>query len=369
MDEAARVRRSGGSVPDSAEVVLVECGSRADAARRGKAEKDWRVYPKFRHNLWATFDDRPEITYLTVSHGTFEVPTADARRVLEIRSHCTGHNTIETIAERSGVDAGTVARIVVSLHEAGMTRPPYRPFASMTEDDIREVLFAACHIWGEQLCDSGIRLKLARGKLPRSVVVGWLLEMNHYLRAFPAAVAVAARHATGELKAVLDDYTARERGYAPVAIESLSALGLAAAEIQSSIPLVSTRLIDLLMRELFTIAPCSALLLGAIVEARNPKHDEVGSLFKTLSEAYDVSPRAFTSIQRQMMIDAQRHRARLATEYSHLIALESEEQLHEVVNKLHDIKHAFDLQQLEIEEYYNKRGNYIPRQYVDFFGI
>ena len=43
--------------------------------------------------------------------------------------------------------------------------------------------------------------------------------------------------------------------------------------------------------------------------------------------------------------------------------------LHDVVNKLHDIKHAFDLQKLEIKDYYDKTGNYLPRQYVDFFAI
>lgn len=43
--------------------------------------------------------------------------------------------------------------------------------------------------------------------------------------------------------------------------------------------------------------------------------------------------------------------------------------LHIIINKLHDIKHAFDLQKIEIENYYGKVGNYLPRQFVDFFAI
>jgi hypothetical protein len=53
----------------------------------------------------------------------------------------------------------------------------------------------------------------------------------------------------------------------------------------------------------------------------------------------------------------------------HLITVGSEAALHRLVNRLHDIKHAFDLQKLEIVHYYSNVGNYVPRQFVDYFAI
>lgn len=41
----------------------------------------------------------------------------------------------------------------------------------------------------------------------------------------------------------------------------------------------------------------------------------------------------------------------------------------DILNMIHDIKHAFDLQKLEIIEYYSHVGNYFPRQKVDYFGV
>lgn len=332
-------------------------------------DKDWRTYPKFRHNLWTAFAAEPETTYLTVSQGVYEVPTPEAQRFLSIRSHCTGHNTIAEIARRSGVAENSVTEIVTSLHEADVTRPQYRRFADMTQDDLRDVLFAACRIWGEQLRETGMGPKLASGAVDRNVVIGWVLEMNHYVRNFPAAVAVAASHATGELQAVLADYAAQEFGHESFVVGSLVKLGFTAAEAETSIPLVSTRLIDLLMRELFAMLPCAALLLASIVEAGELEDGEAQSFFDTLAEKYSLPIEAFAPIQEHMIIDSQLGHAELAEKYRHLITIGSEEHLHEVMNKLHDIKHAFDLQQMEIEHYYSQRGNYIPRQYVDFFGI
>ena len=60
----------------------------------------------------------------------------------------------------------------------------------------------------------------------------------------------------------------------------------------------------------------------------------------------------------------QRSKSFLAAE-----AIRDEQTLHDIVNKLHDLKHAFDVQKLEIEHYYARKGNYVPRQFVDFFAV
>ncbi len=109
-------------------------------------EKDWVKYPKFRHNLWTNFADEPEITYLTVSHGKFEVSTEEATEFLKIRGFCTGHHSIEQIAHKSGLAEQRTKEIVNSLVEGDVLRVPQKSFEQLSEQDIQQTLLAATRI-------------------------------------------------------------------------------------------------------------------------------------------------------------------------------------------------------------------------------
>jgi hypothetical protein len=338
-------------------------------AEFAKLAKDWSKLPKFRHNLWTNYADAPDVTFLVVSHGKFEVPKSEAETFYRLRTHCTGHHTIAEVAAKSGVPEKQTREMLHALMESGISRPTYRPLAEMTEDEIREVLFAACRIWGEQLAETYIAARIQEGKVPKEVFRGWLLETYHYIRAFPDAVAVAAKHAKGELAEVLTEYARQERGHEAFILKCLVATGFKKEEVLESHPLVSTRLIDLLMREMFADAPASALLLAAVVEAGEMEEGERSEFRLAVSRHYDLPESALLPFEEHVAIDAEFEHGKLAEKYAHLIRFEGEAQVHNVVNRMHDIKHAFDVQSLEIADYYSHMGNYIPRQFVDFFGV
>lgn len=336
---------------------------------REKLSKNWLTHPKLRHNLWTVFDEEPDKTYLTVSHGTFEVPTQEAQTFLKMRRYCTGHNSVDAIIGKSRLNADCVRDILDSLAKADIFRPPYRGFHEMSDEERRSVLFDACRIWAEQMAETTLAVEIRSGDVPRSVVVGWLLETYHYIKTFPETIAYAARHADGQLREVLEAYASQERGHEAYVVRCLRALGFGDAEIDGSIPLVSTRLIDLLMRELFARTPMAALLVAAIVEADDLSDDEADSFRSAVARNYGFDADTLLPLQEHMMIDARLGHAELARRNAHLITVRDEDELHHLVNALHDIKHAFDLQKLEIMEYYSKSGNYIPRQFVDFFAV
>jgi hypothetical protein len=334
-----------------------------------KLAKDWAVYPKFRHNLWTTYDDQPDVTYLVVSHSKFEIPKSEADTFLRFRGHCTGHHTIPEIARKSEVAEETTRAIVASLIDAQVSRPAYRPLSTMTAEEIRSVLFAACRIWGEQLSETYIAADIKAGKLSADVMRGWLLETYHYIRNFPDAVAEAAAHATGELRDVLTEYARQERGHETFILKCLKNMGFKAEEVEDSIPLVSTRLVDMLMRELFRAAPAAALLVAAVVEAQDLQVEDATAFREAIQAHYGVPADALLPLQEHMLIDAELGHGQLMTKYAHLIDFKDETLVHNVVNRMHDIKHAFDLQSLEISSYYAHPGNYVPRQFVDFFAV
>jgi len=334
-----------------------------------KLAKDWVSQPKFRHNLWTTYDDQPDTTYLVVSHGKFEIPKQEADTFLKMRTHCTGYHSVPEIARRSGVEQEQAKAIIDALIAEGIGRPAYRSLSEMTEEETREVLFAACRIWGEQLSETYLASDIRAGKVPREVVIGWLLETYHYIRAFPYAIAHAAKHATGELAQVLTEYATQEQGHEAFILQSLVSLGFKREEVVDSLPLVSTRLVDMLMRELFADAPAAALLVAAVVEAGDLDDSEANDFCAGVATHYDFPEGALTPFKEHMLIDARLGHGKLHERHAELIHFRDENQIHNVVNRMHDIKHAFDLQSLEIAHYYSRVGNYVPRQFVDFFAV
>lgn len=332
-------------------------------------EKDWKQFPKFRHNLWTNFVDEPDVSYLSVSHGKFKVASADASEFLQMRGFCTGHNSLEEISQRSGLPLERTNEIVQSLVDCDILRRPLQAFETLDTSEIRAMLLAASDIWADQLRETHIAVDIFNGATSRQVAIGWLMETYHYIRCFPFALHIAAESATGELKDVLLEYASQEYGHEIFVEQTLLRLGVRIEEVRNSIPLVTTRLIDLLMRELFAATPCAALLLAAIVEADDFTEDELPRLQSDFSRHYDAPQDCLTPLFQHSQIDSELGHGKLAERYSHLLSFSNAHELHETINRLHDIKHAFDAQKLEIKEYYGRQGNYFPRQYVDFFSI
>ncbi|TAK74622.1 MAG: hypothetical protein EPO11_06625 [Gammaproteobacteria bacterium] len=332
-------------------------------------EKDFKVFPKFRHNLWTSYEDVPDMTCLTVSHGVYEVPTEEASKFLKIRSFCTGYNNIVGIAEKSKIPIDEIQSIVDSLIEIDALHLPFKPLEILTKQEIIYTLDAATKIWSEQLYDTHISRDIFLGKTSKNVVIGWLLETYHYVKSFPDALEIASNHAGGKLKEILIEYTKQEKGHEWFILQSLLKAGLSKQEIENSIPLISTRTIDFLFKELFSLEPCAVLLVARIIEAEDFDVNSANEVAKILYEIHGFPIDMLKSFFDHVEVDSKLGHHQLLENNLKLLEEINPCRLHDIVNKLHDIKHAFDLQKLEIKDYYDKIGNYLPRQYVDFFAI
>jgi thiaminase len=328
---------------------------------------DSKTYPKFRENIWR-FSADSEKAYLITSDEAFEVGADDVKTFLKIRSHCTGHNSIADISEKSGVDAEKVESIIDSLSEIGITYPSVQP------DDSNEVVnkkfMNLCEIWAEELKINFIGNKLMEGKLPKEALIGWLIEMYHYISDFPAAIDVAVDHAEGELKTLLIKYANEERHHNVYVLRTLKNLGIKEEEVKSSTPMLSTRLVAFIMRDLFQLCPSSVLLMAALVEANEVEEDKLDIFNEKMKEHYNTPDKAFKPYFDHQDIDAKLGHVNLLKDNLHLLQFDSKETRDLVVNKLHDLKHAFDLMGLEIEDYYKEMtGKYFPRQPIYFGAI
>ncbi len=327
-------------------------------------------FPRLRENVWHINPAR-ETALLITSGEAYDVPTAPALQFLRMRSYCTGHHSVEAIAEKSGLAVPDVNALLGSLEPAGIIYSG-ADVENMqpTREQARERLRRACRIWSDELRLSYIGNEFASGALPKPVLVGWLLEMYHYIKDFPDAIEHGAQHATGRLREVLTDYAAEERGHEGFVLETLVNLGVTREEVRTSIPLLSTRLVGFLMRELFELEPASALMAAAVVEAQEFDEGQIEAFKASLERHYGVEARAFDPYFRHQQIDVGLGHAELLAEHIELVEIEDRGRLDEVVNKLHDLKHAFDLQGIEVKAYYTElNGKYVPRQAVEYESI
>ncbi|CAM2005606.1 iron-containing redox enzyme family protein [Acanthopleuribacter pedis] len=327
------------------------------------------TYPRLRENVWHIVPSHEEALLITAD-GQYEVPTEEALTFLKMRSYCNGHHTLEAVAERSGLSLEKVRDVIQSLDQIQVVRGPEEATGQLDVTVVRQKFKTICDIWAGELQAGYIGNDFVRGDLPKEALIGWLLEMYHYISDFPHAIQHAANHAEGELKKVLDRYAQEEMNHDVFVLRTLEKLGVSEAEARASTPMLSTRMIGFTMRELYEIEPSTVLMVAAMLEAQEFNEEAIEHFKQKLAGFYGIDPAAFKPYFDHQEIDVGLGHAELLNDNLHLIEVTDVEKLNVITNKLHDIKHAFDLQGVEIREYYQSlNGKYIPRQKVDFAAI
>ena len=332
-------------------------------------DRDFVLYPKFRHNLWLRSEDCPELTYLTVSNGVYEVPSEQADKFLSIRSYCTGYNTVEEISRRSGVCVEEIKQIVAPFQEAHITHPRIRKIDLLSEKNVEKALLTLSELFGEHLAETNITLDILSGKLKKEAVLGWLCETYHYIKFFPDTLRIALTHAKGKMRKIIEKYAQQEDGHESFILKTLTAIGFSKEEIEKSVPLVSTKTIKFILEDLFSYEPASVFIVASIIESAQYDDFSRRKFAKTMQKIYEFPLKMWDPFFKHIEIDSEFQHQQLLRENIFFVRKINKNKLNDMVNKLHDLKHAFDLQKLEIINHYSNLGSYIPRQFVNFFSI
>ncbi|WP_186645482.1 iron-containing redox enzyme family protein [Fluviispira vulneris] len=333
-------------------------------------EKKYIIRPKFIHNLWTTYESKKDFSYLTFIDNDYEVPIKKADEFLKFRGACTGHNSIDIISKRTGVDKNKIIEIVKEFDGIGMIRPNEIPMDTFSDEQVYNKFYAACNLWTEQLDDTSLFTLILEGKQTLQTFHGFLLETYHYIKIFPEIINSACKATEDqELKEILYKYYKQELGHEEFILRSLLELGFTRAEVETSVPLVSTQNILGLMKNLFTEYPFSVFLVARMIEAEGFDDKAAQNTNEKIAKIFDIPPHVLKTFFEHNKIDYELGHHKLLDDHKRFVHLNNKEDAHFILNAMHDIKHAFDLQKLEIINYYNILGNYIPRQKVDFFGV
>jgi hypothetical protein len=328
-----------------------------------------RPHPSLRENIWH-IDLDTETAMLITSEASYEVPRDDALRFLRMRSHCTGWNSPQEIARKSGLAVEEVDSILGALREVGVVDNGERARAELAPDDVARTLIKICRIWSDELRLGYVGNEVIAGHLPKNALLGWLVEMYHYIKDFPFAIEHATRFAQGPLRDVLTTYANQEKGHEVFVLRTLRNLGVKPEEVETATPLLSTRTVAFLMRELFELEPAATLLMAALVEAQEFDEAQGRAFRQRLLELYDIPLESFQPFFEHQQIDVNMGHAELLEKNVALVQIGDRGRLDQVINKLHDLKHAFELQTLEIKSYYGTLdGKYFPRQAMRYAAL
>jgi pyrroloquinoline quinone (PQQ) biosynthesis protein C len=319
-----------------------------------------------RENLWEIRCDDP-VSYVETPDGLFEVDTDLAVFFQRVRSHCTRYSTMDSISSRSGVPAKDVESVLASIGGIGLIIDGN---AQLNRTRF-EVVKRAVDMWASELQRDFIANCLLEDGCDRRLLEGWLLETYHYVKDFPEAIAEAASQATSsELRYVLMRYADQERGHESFVLDCLTRIGFGCDEVRESRPLLSTQLVAHKMRDLFRVDPSAALLMAAMVEARDFEPSNANELREEIELHHGLPANALQPYFDHQRIDFQLRHHALLEDHSGLLNLHDDTLLDAMIDGLHDVKHAFDLQGIEICSYYRPdRGNYVPRQPMSFAAL
>jgi hypothetical protein len=332
-------------------------------------KKKYFINPKFIHNLWTTYHE-DEYFYLEFAGGTYQVAPKEAAQFMAIRKYCTGYHSIEDISKKSQISVDQIEDIVKSLAGIGLLRQDESDISELTHDEIYDKLFTACGLWRDQIENFHIMNNFLRGEYGLQVFQGSLLESYHYIKDFPLVIKSAIDSTSDEnMKTILKNYYQQELGHEKFIISTLKNTGLSQQEVVESTPLVSTQNIINLMTNLVSKFPFAIFLIAQLVETDEYDIDEVKLTKSTITKLYSIPEHSLDPYFDHIKLDYEMRHFALMKENKQYIKLQNNNDIDFILNSLHDIKHSFDLQKLEIIDYYSKEGNYFPRQKIDYFGI
>jgi pyrroloquinoline quinone (PQQ) biosynthesis protein C len=328
------------------------------------------MFPKLRENIWH-ISLQSDTALLVTSRASFEVDRDDALKFVRMRSFCTGVHSVDDIACKSGLTVEEVSSILASLRDAEVLCPAPGASEPPSLDEIRSTVLKIVGIWSEELRGGYIGNEFLRGQLTRTALAGWLVEMYHYIKDFPWAIEHGAKHTpAGKLRDVLVNYANQEKNHEEFVVKTLVNLGLKREEVKNSTPLVSTRAVSLLMREMFAEEPVSVLLMAALVEAQEFREDAIQAFKERMRELYDLPLDTFNPFFEHQKVDVGMGHAELLANNIELFDITDPRRLDQIINRLHDLKHAFELQTAETKSYYsNLEGKYFPRQPMLFSSL
>jgi pyrroloquinoline quinone (PQQ) biosynthesis protein C len=326
--------------------------------------------PRLRHCTFLRPEGTSRMTMI-VGREFFEITevVGDLDAFLRVKSYFDGRHPIGEIATRTGVPVTDVRAIAEHFDDLGLLRRE-ESLDRVPIGDFLDRVEAAASMWRRQIGYHPLFQVLQTGAARPEVFIGLLIETYHYVRSASDHMAVAVAHCSEERwRAPLVRYLVDEHDHGPLVLKALVNVGVSPVHAGEAHPLIGTmslvdRLSDIARRSTLAYLACTTLF-----ETGPEEFEEAKASFEAMAEANGVAADLVAPVIEHLAGDvAAGHRSLLRDALAHDEHLEASS-VHDIVNRMHDLKHSFDQYHDGILQYYSDISNYIPRVRVDYFSL
>lgn len=218
-------------------------------------------------------------------------------------AYCTGTNTLDQLASKTGLDSAAIEILVADLEQNGFVwnLPAY--------DEIPVKLFKAefnrwLPIWVERMYDQPFWQELYDGTAPAAVFYGWAMENTHYTRTVISHMTLASRYAeTGRWSAGQFNHLSEEWDHYQMFFKACAAATAPNLSLTDIRPLSSTLDITHFLRSrarqgTLVYNACEALLEASTVEA-----DLVIDFYQTAGRKLNLNSTFIDELIRHVVVD------------------------------------------------------------------
>lgn len=288
--------------------------------------------------------------------------------LLRLKSLLDGRRTIREVAALRGIPLDEVFDVVDQFEDMGLLRAPPDQLNTISGEEFVCQIEKTAVMWARQIGYHRIFSKLSNGTTTRAVALGLLLESYHHVKSSSRHISTAISHATDEkARSLLRKYLVDEHDHDQLFARALEHSGIPGEFLRSAHPTIGTLSLANMLCEIGRRSTLAYISCTSLFEARSSEADQAEAEFRAICARYEIP-----TVAADLFV--QHFRADLSAGHSSLLRkyVSDHDQIdaadaHEVVNCMHDLKHAFDQYHDQILAYYEDISNYIPRPRVDFF--
>lgn len=327
-------------------------------------------YPRLRHCTFVIRNDKESI-FMVFGKDYYEVSKSegDYKMFMSLKRYMDGRHSIKQISENTGVREEDVREIIESLNDLGLFRQEEKIDKIKTDVFLKAIKDIAI-MWSRQIGYHRLYAELERNELPKEVFIGLFIETYHYVASAPKHIATAISHCNDKnLEKILVDYFIDEHNHAGLLAETLENLGVSRKVLETANPGIGTTSMINMLCDIGRNSSLAYIATTALFEARQDDFEPAKKSFEKICTQFGFKAEAIQPFLEHMRGDIEAGHESLLEEALKDREYITAKEAHEIVNFVHDVKHAFDQFHDQIIAYYNDNASYIPRLYVDYFSL
>lgn len=324
--------------------------------------------PRLKHCTFVIDQDR---LLATTSDGVFTVDVLDGAvdDFLKLKANLNGLHTIEEIAKITRLQQDNVTEAVSALGASGLLREK-----SSTEEFISREVFVrklsrSVRMWKNLTGMHPLFQRMLYGEATRELFAGLVIETYHYVRGTTHHAATALAHCYDEkLRPLILSHLSEESEHELLILSALSRMGLDRQAIIESEPLIGTTSLLNYRKEIGRKSSLAYLATTLFTEEEAGQElmsvDELVRMAKIAGFSKDV----VEPIAEHILGDAASNHSTVFFDAIRSSQI-SQQFACEMVEALHNLRHAFEQYYDGILSYYGTNGHSIPRAKTDWFSL